>query len=118
MSSTRNWGARTFGQSGSGKRRSGKSGTIRPRNRETRRNSNCQGDDDEDQFKGFPCTARGRGQPRQVADDCEAILQVEEAVSRSPARTYCGVELAPASSLRVQPPVSYTHLTLPTKRIV
>ena len=41
---------------------------------------------DEDQFKRLPCD-REEGQPQSVADDCEALLQVEEAVSRTPART-------------------------------
>jgi PPK2 family polyphosphate:nucleotide phosphotransferase len=34
---------------------------------------------DENQFKGFPCAARRKSQTQRVADDCEALLQVEEA---------------------------------------
>ena len=44
-------------------------------------------DEDENQFKGFPCAARRKGQTQGVADDREALLQVEEAVSKTPGRT-------------------------------
>ena len=44
-----------------------------------------------------------KGQPQQVADECEARLQVEEAISQTPGRTRGGVELAATPSLRVQP---------------
>jgi hypothetical protein len=44
-------------------------------------------DEDENQLQGFPCAARRKGQTQGVADDCEALLQVEEAVSKTPGRT-------------------------------
>ena len=44
-------------------------------------------DEDENQFKGFPRAARKEGQTQRVADDREALLQVEEAVSKTPGRT-------------------------------
>jgi hypothetical protein len=38
---------------------------------------------DENQFKGFSGAARRKSQPQRVADDCEALLQVESAVSNT-----------------------------------
>ena len=43
----------------------------------------CHGrkDEDENQFQGFPRAARKEGRTQRVADDREALLQVEKAVS-------------------------------------
>ena len=35
---------------------------------------------DENPLKGFPCVRRKKRRPRQVADNCEALLQVEKTV--------------------------------------
>src|ERR1035438_1779595 len=46
-----------------------------------------KGHEHENQFKGFPGAARSKRQTQRVADDGEALLQVEEAVSKTPGRT-------------------------------
>ena len=53
--------------------------------------------------KDFRVPAGKAGRPREVADDREARLQVEEAIQETPGRTRGGAELAATPSLRVQP---------------
>src|ERR1022692_1554897 len=60
-------------------------------------------DGNENQFKGFSCAGRTRGQPPEVADERESRVQVEGALSKTTGRARCAIELATRASLRVQP---------------
>src|SRR5664280_1215036 len=99
MSCTSSEAARTVMQFRIGGRRSrryGKRNLIDEPTRSARRH--CGKDENENQPKGFPCAARGNGHTKEPADNSEALLQVEEAVSGTPERTPRGVELAATSS--------------------
>ena len=60
-------------------------------------------DDDENKFKGFSRAGGRPGQSPEVADDREACIQVEGAISKASGRTRCTTELTTAASLRIQP---------------
>src|SRR5450631_2609661 len=57
----------------------------------------------ENQLERFSCAGRTRGQPPEVADEREAGVQVEGALSKTSGRACCATELATRASLRVQP---------------
>ena len=57
----------------------------------------------EDRLEGFSGAGRRRGRPPKVADEREARVQVEGALSQAPGRARCAIERAAAAALRVQP---------------
>ena len=62
---------------------------------------------------GFLKEMKSRGYLNQCTD----LEKLDEICNREPISAYIGFDCT-ASSLHVGSPVSYTHLTLPTKRIV
>src|SRR5450759_4684413 len=59
-------------------------------------------DGNENQFKGFSCAGRTRGQPPEVADERGARVQVEGALSKTSGRARCATEHAAGASLRIR----------------
>src|SRR5450631_1645937 len=57
----------------------------------------------ENQIKRFSREGRRQGQSQEVADEREAGVQVEGALSKTSGRACCATELATRASLRIQP---------------
>src|SRR5664279_6011144 len=58
---------------------------------------------DENSFQGFPSAVREEARPQEVADDGEALLQDEGAISNPSGKPRYRVERTTTASLRVQP---------------
>jgi hypothetical protein len=59
-------------------------------------------DQDENKYQGFPRPAGEKGQARQVADQGETGISVEERIQGNPRKTGRGTEWATTTSLRIQ----------------
>ena len=61
-------------------------------------------EEDENRLEGLSRAGRRQGQSQEVADEREARIQVEGAVSKATGRTRCTTKFTTAASLRIQPP--------------